>query len=98
MYERCRTETYDYQMGTTMQLYLPWNMELYSDLSYFIREGYGYEGLARENYIWNCQLTKAFMKRNNSCFVLKSMIFSIRILPRYVRLLLRLSVMQIIMP
>lgn len=58
-----RTETYDYQMGATMQLYLPWNMELYSDLSYFIREGYGYEGLARENYIWNCQLTKALLKK-----------------------------------
>lgn len=58
-----RTETYDYQLGTAMQLYLPWNMELYSDLNYFIREGYGYEGLARENYIWNCQLTKAFLKK-----------------------------------
>lgn len=58
-----RTETYDYQIGTQLQLYLPWGMELYTDLNYFIREGYDYEGNARENLMWNCQLSKAFLKR-----------------------------------
>ncbi len=58
-----RTETYDYQAGTSLQWYLPWNMELYSDVGYSRREGYGYEGLAKENVLWNCQFSKAFLKR-----------------------------------
>ena len=29
-----RTETFDYQAGTQLQLYLPWGMELYNDLTY----------------------------------------------------------------
>lgn len=58
-----RTETYDYQLGTQLQLYLPLGIELYTDLNYFIREGYGYEGNARENFMWNCQLSRAFLKR-----------------------------------
>lgn len=58
-----RTETYDYQAGTELQLYLPWRMELYTDLSYSLREGYGYQGYSRENFMWNCQLSKAFLKR-----------------------------------
>lgn len=44
-----RTETYDYRIGTEMQYYLPWGIELYSALVYFLRSGYGYEGYAREN-------------------------------------------------
>ncbi len=58
-----RTETCDYQAGASLQWYLPWDMELYSDAGYSRREGYGYEGLAKENIIWNCQLSKAFLKR-----------------------------------
>ena len=58
-----RTETYDYQIGTQLQLYLPWGVELYTDLTYFIREGYDYEGNARENFMWNSQLSKAFLKK-----------------------------------
>ena len=58
-----RTETYDYQIGTQLQLYLPWGVELYTDLTYFIREGYDYEGTARENFMWNSQLSKAFLKK-----------------------------------
>ena len=58
-----RTETYDYRFGTEVQYYLPWGMELYTDLTYFQRSGYGYEGYARENLMWNCQLSKAFLKR-----------------------------------
>lgn len=58
-----RTETFDYQAGTELQLYLPWGMELYNDLTYFLRTGYGYEGYAKANFMWNCQLSKAFLKR-----------------------------------
>ena len=58
-----RTETYDYRFGTEVQYYLPWGMELYTDLTCFQRSGYGYEGYARENLMWNCQLSKAFLKR-----------------------------------
>ena len=58
-----RTETYDYQFGPQVQLYLPWNFELYSDLVYSIREGYNYDGFAHDNFMWNCQLSKAFLKK-----------------------------------
>ncbi len=58
-----RTETFDYQAGTQLQLYLPWGMELYNDLTYSLRTGYGYEGYAKENFMWNCQLSKAFLKK-----------------------------------
>lgn len=58
-----RTETYDYQIGTEMLFYLPWNMELYTDLVYALRLGYNYQGHARANYMWNCQLSKAFLKK-----------------------------------
>ena len=34
-----------------------------SDLTYSLRTGYGYEGYAKENFMWNCQLSKAFLKR-----------------------------------
>ena len=61
--KEARTETYDYRFGTEVQYYLPWGMELYTDLTCFQRSGYGYEGYARENLMWNCQLSKAFLKR-----------------------------------
>ena len=38
-------------------------MELYNDLTYSLRTGYGYEGYAKENFMWNCQLSKAFLKK-----------------------------------
>lgn len=66
-----RTETYDYQAGASLQWYLPYNVELYSDCGYARREGYGYEGLARENILWNCQLSKAFLKRKQLLIRLK---------------------------
>ena len=58
-----RTETYDYRFGTEMQYYFPWRIELFSDLTYFQRSDYGYSGYARENFMWNCQLSKAVLKR-----------------------------------
>lgn len=58
-----RTETYDYRFGTEVQYYFPWGIELFSDLTCFQRSGYGYSGNARENLMWNCQLSKAFLKR-----------------------------------
>ena len=36
---------------------------LYNDLTYSLRTGYGYEGYAKENFMWNCQLSKAFLKK-----------------------------------
>lgn len=58
-----RTETYDYRIGTTTLFYLPWSMELYSDLTYVLRAGYGFTGYAKDNFMWNCQLSKALLKK-----------------------------------
>lgn len=54
-----RTETFDYQLGGDLQYYLPWGFECSSDLTYFLRTGYGYDSSGRKNLIWNCQLSKA---------------------------------------
>lgn len=58
-----RTETYDSRIGAEIQYYFPWGIELFSEFTYFQRSGYGYSGYARENLMWNCQLSKAFLKR-----------------------------------
>ena len=58
-----RTETFDYQLGGDLQYYLPWGFECSSDLTYFLRTGYGYDSSGRKNLIWNCQLSKAFLKK-----------------------------------
>lgn len=66
-----RTETYDYRMGGNVQFYLPWGFEIYTEATYFICSGYGYEGKNRENIIWNCQLSKALLKRKQLLLRLK---------------------------
>jgi len=58
-----RTETFDYQLGGDLQYYLPWGFEYSNDLTYFLRTGYGYDSSGRKNLIWNCQLSKAFLKK-----------------------------------
>ncbi len=35
-YGRNVLKLFDYQAGTELQLYLPWGMELYNDLTYFL--------------------------------------------------------------
>lgn len=66
-----RTETYDYRIGGDIQFYLPWEFELFTEATYFIRSGYGYESNSRENIIWNCQLSKSFLKRKQLLLRLK---------------------------
>mgnify|MGYP000793895341 CR=1 FL=1 len=51
-----RTETFDYQLGGDLQYYLPWGFECSSDLTYFLRTGYGYDSSGRKNLIWNLSL------------------------------------------
>lgn len=58
-----RTETFDYQLGGDLQYYLPWGIECSSDITYFLRTGYGYDSDGRKNLIWNCQLSKSFFKK-----------------------------------
>ena len=58
-----RTETFDYQFGGNLLCYLPWGLELTSDISYYLREGYGYDSNARDNLMWDCQLSKALLKK-----------------------------------
>ena len=66
-----RTETYDYQMGGSAQCYLPWNFELNTNIVYSMRSGYG-SGSKDQNYVmWNCQLSKAFLKRKQLLLRLK---------------------------
>ena len=57
-----RTETYDYKAGGTAQWYLPLGFELYSDISYHLRSGYGTDE-GRRSLMWNAQLSKSLLKK-----------------------------------
>lgn len=56
-----RSETFDYRSGGDIRWYLPWGIELHSDATYFLRSGYKDQDPNR--LIWNCVISKAFLKR-----------------------------------
>lgn len=66
-----RAETCDYRIGGDLQFYLPWGFEFYSEATYFIRSGYGYEGNSHENVIWSGQLSKSLLKHKQLLLRLK---------------------------
>lgn len=66
-----RTETFDYQVGGDCQFYLPWGLELYSEVKHFLRVGYNYQGTARSNTLWHCQLSKSMLKHKQLILRLK---------------------------
>lgn len=66
-----RTETYDYSAGGSVQCYLPWNLEFFSDITYNLRLGYGYTGSNLRNWMWNCQLSASFFHRKQLTLRLK---------------------------
>ena len=52
------------RLSTWRRLVLsPPGFECSSDLTYFLRTGYGYDSSGRKNLIWNCQLSKAFLEK-----------------------------------
>ena len=60
---REHAETFDYQAGTGAALSSPGD-GLYNSLTYFLFIPDGCQrSYAKANFMWNCQLSKAFLKR-----------------------------------
>ncbi|SHF47073.1 Carboxypeptidase regulatory-like domain-containing protein [Bacteroides luti] len=58
-------ETFDYTVGSSTNINLPWSIYLSSDVNYNIKNGYS--GSYKKNQVmWNAQLSKTFLRGNNA--------------------------------
>lgn len=51
----------DYRVGVNAQLALPWKFNLTSDITMFARRGYQSEEMNTTDWVWNAQITRAFL-------------------------------------
>ena len=58
-------ETFDYTLGGNTNIRLPWDTEFTTDMRWRIREGYS-GNANRDEFLWNMQLSKRFMKRKQA--------------------------------
>ena len=58
-------ETFDYDFGVNTNIQLPWDISLSSDGTYSMKKGYS-QGLDRNEFIWNAQLSKDFLKQKQA--------------------------------
>lgn len=58
-----RANTFDYGLKFVVNAFLPWSMQLSSDLTSVSRRGYHYAPMNDDQYLWNLRLTKAFGER-----------------------------------
>lgn len=58
-------ETFDYTLGGNTNIRLPWDIEFSTDMHWRIREGYSGDA-NRDEFLWNMQLSKRFMKRKQA--------------------------------
>lgn len=58
-------ETYDYSVGLNTNVKIPWDVNLSSDISYIIRNGYSL-GDDKTQLIWNAQVSKSFLKKRQA--------------------------------
>lgn len=63
-------ETFDYTFGGDTRIYLPWQLELSTDMNYRIKRGYGGD-FNNNEAIWNAQLSKSFLKGNAATIRIK---------------------------
>ena len=52
----------DFNYGVTAQLELPWNIQLYTDLTMYSRRGYEDHGMNTDDLVWNARLSKRMMR------------------------------------
>lgn len=58
-------ETFDYTAGMNTDVNLPWSVQLSTDLNCHFKQGYT-GGLNKNEYIWNAQISKNFLKDNSA--------------------------------
>ena len=63
-------DTYNYGVGGTTTIYLPWDIKLESDITWSTNAGYG-EGYEQNEVLWNASISKSFLKGNQGTLRLK---------------------------
>ncbi|NDV66433.1 TonB-dependent receptor [Bacteroides sp. 224] len=63
-------ETFDYIVGGSTNINLPWQLYLFTDLNYRIKDGYNGD-FKKNEAIWNAQLSKNFLKNNRGTIRIK---------------------------
>ena len=63
-------ETFDYTLSGDTHIRLPWDIELSTDISWRIREGYS-GNAGRDECLWNVQISKRFLKRKKAMIRLR---------------------------
>lgn len=65
MQPQSNRETFDYSFGLNSNIQLPWDLSFSTDATYAIKKGYS-QGMDRNEYIWNIQLSKDFLKQKQA--------------------------------
>ncbi len=58
-------ETFDYYLGGSTNVSLPWHLEFVTNINYRIKDGYSGD-FDNNEIIWNAQLSKNFLRNNNA--------------------------------
>ncbi|KAA6345161.1 hypothetical protein EZS27_007235 [termite gut metagenome] len=64
-------ETFDYFLGGSTNINLPWQIYLSTDVNYRIKEGYSGNEFNNNELMWNAQLSKSFLKNNAATIRIK---------------------------
>lgn len=51
----------DISMGVNGNVTLPWNLQLATDFTYFVRRGYNNDAMNTDDFVWNAQLSRSFI-------------------------------------
>ena len=62
--ENANLDTYSFSYGGNVQLNMPWNMSLATNIGQSSRRGYDDESMNTDELIWNAQLSQSFLKGN----------------------------------
>ena len=57
-------DTYNFSYGGNVQINMPWNMSLATNIGQSSRRGYDDETMNTDELIWNAQLSQSFLKGN----------------------------------
>lgn len=68
--EGSNRETFDYTLSGDTHIRLPWDIEVSTDISWRIREGYS-GNAGRDECLWNVQISKRFLKRKQAMIRLR---------------------------
>lgn len=61
--ENSNRETFDYYVGGSTNVNLPWQIALSTDINWRFKNGYT-GGLNKDEVMWNAQISKSFLKNN----------------------------------